>query len=105
MADPKNQPVTKIVISKEDIELSKLAAQYREVLGEEGKRNSSQLAVWNDLLEQTFARTSIHAPGRDGKIDPLNAAICSGRRDIYLHVEQRLHFQLETQEQKTNKRR
>jgi hypothetical protein len=98
MAEKNTQPLTKIVLSKEEIEASKLAAQYREVFGEDGSRNSSQLAVWNDIVSKTFAKSSIYVPGRDGKIDPLNAAICSGRRDVYLHIEQRLHFELETQQ-------
>lgn len=105
MADPGNQPITKIVISKEELAQEKLTAAYREVLGEDGKRNTSQQKVWEDLLAKTFARTSIHFPGKDGSVDVSDGLIRSGRRDIYLHLEAMLHFELESQEQKQNKRR
>ena len=100
MADPKS---TTVVLTKEEIELERLNAAYKEVFGEDGKRNSSQQKVWDDLLDQTYARTSLHMPGRDGKIDPYNAALCSGRRDMYLYIEQRLHSKLLPQEQRTQK--
>ena len=100
MAEPKNQqPDTKIVLTKEEIEADKLSARYRDVFGDDGKRNTSQEAVWNDLLEQTYARKSIYHPNGP------SAKYLSGRRDVYLHIERMLNFQLATQEQITNKRR
>jgi len=96
MPETPNQklPLTKDELA-EAIEQQKLTAAYREVFGTDEKRNTSQRKVWDDLLEKTLARTSIHSPGRDGKIDPLDAAIRSGRRDIYLHIEKMLHFELD----------
>ena len=101
-----DQPLVKNVFTKEEIDQQNLTAAYREVFGRDGKRNEAQQAVWQDLIEQSSARKSTHFPGRDGKIDPYNAAIVSGRRDIYLHIEQMLHFDLVpvTQDSKPTKR-
>lgn len=83
----------------EQMQIEKLAAQYRAVFGkppEAGQpetRSESQIAVWDDLQKAGYAQKPVFVPDRrTGELCPMRAAFADGRRSLYLYIESEVNY-------------
>ena len=70
------------------LEVERLNRAYAAVFGEEGRRSTTQEAVWNDLAMGSFEYKSIAQTASDGTIDPLRMAWNDGRRSMFLYIRE-----------------
>jgi len=71
------------------LEVEKMNRAYAAVFGEEGRRTTTQEAVWADLAMGSFENKSmaqVTTPG--GPIDPLRLAWNDGRRSMFLYIRE-----------------